>query len=182
MGSYSRDENNQIFSEFASRIGKIVCQYEENEFPEGEKFEVTLNLIALQSLLTQCIEQHRDRGKAESEKSILANPVTATSTTFGIHKGLIKENTFGEETFTYFKLLVHIRHALSHPTAQLETNSTGYTTTGGNPSEEIKAFRFVNAPDNGHNKGKNFCIEIPVKTIRKLVLGLSDLLTKAKTK
>ncbi|MCH7501610.1 MAG: hypothetical protein IH886_16695 [Nitrospinae bacterium] len=175
---FPRDEDNQIFAKFTNRIEKIVLQYEKLELPKGEKFEVTLYIIALQSLLTQCIELHDPMEKADGEKNILAKSVTAPPGLWGIHEELIKENTFNEKPFTYFKLLVHIRHALSHPTEQLKSYSTGYTTTGDDPSEKIKAFRFVHVPD----KNRVFIIEIPVKTIRELVLGLSDFLTTANTK
>lgn len=174
---HPRDENNQIHTEFARRIGKIVRQYEKLELPEDEIFEITLNLIALQSLLAQCKELYDSNKLEHKEKSILDKPVNSSSGIGGIHEKLIKENTFAEEPFTYFKLLVHIRHALSHPTDQLESYSTGYTTTGNDPSKKIEAFRLVHAPD----KNRVFIIEIPVQIIHDLVLGLSDFLATPNT-
>ena len=170
---FPRDENDQIHSQFAFRIGKIVEQYEGLQLPEDGKFEVTLYIIALQSLLTQLQEKH-DAIRDVAKKSKLDQPVPASSDLWGINNKLIQKNTFEENPLTYFKLLTHIRHALSHPTKQLQDNSTGYTTTGNDPSKRIEGFRFVHAP----NPNNNFCIEIDVKTIRELVLGLSDFLNK----
>lgn len=176
-----RDENNQIHAEFARRIGEIVRQYKKVKIPEEEIYEVTLNLIALQSLLAQCKESHDALKPEDRKSSILAKPVANSPGLWGIHKELVKENTF-EEPFTYFELFFHIRHALSHPTDQLKPHSTGYTTTGNNPSRRVEAIRFIRAPDKGPNKDKKFCIEIPVETIQELVLGLSGFMATAKTK
>ena len=56
---YFRDPRNQIYADFAYRIGKIVIQYERIKINE-EKFEATLYLAALKNLMTICNEYVRE--------------------------------------------------------------------------------------------------------------------------
>ena len=61
MSEYIRDEQDQIYADVAYRTGKIIEQYDKyvfqnNSIPFGEKYDVTLLIIALQSLVTNSTE------------------------------------------------------------------------------------------------------------------------------
>ncbi len=46
--------NNEIRAGFAKRIGEIIGQYSEFQEIEDKKYEITLSIMALQSLSTLC--------------------------------------------------------------------------------------------------------------------------------
>jgi hypothetical protein len=154
---YWRDSKNQILADFAFRTGTILCQYEKLKLPFDEKFESTLYIIALQSLLTQCQELYRAMKKADQRKEFLGRNLSEEPELWGLHKGLIKIDSFGKEPITFDIVLTHIRDALSHPTAldlDSEFPSTGYTTIV-DKSGIIKAYCFVSSPDTKKNEIKH---------------------------
>jgi hypothetical protein len=155
---YWRTDDNQILADFAYRAGIILCQYEKLILRNEKKFESTLYIIALQSLLTQCQELYRAMKKADQKKEFLCRLLSEEPELWGLSKGLIKIDSFGKGPITYDTIITYIRNALSHPTAldlNSEFPSTGYTTIK-DKSRIVKEFCFVNSPDTKNNRIKEF--------------------------
>lgn len=192
MGEYYHSKDNQIYADFAYRTGVLVKQYEKNlpDLPVEKQFESTLYIIALQSLLTHCQELIRDMAEADKKKKSFSAEVMNCPGLFGLHKGLIKNNTFSDCITNEF-FLTKIRNALSHPTPLDKSSrypSTGYTTIP-DESGKINTYCFIDSPDTKRNTPKKygkdgeqfiriFRSEISVTTIRDLVLGLSTYLAQ----
>lgn len=142
---YKRDGNNQIQADLAGRIGKIAEQYEQLTpcLEEKDRFDATLHICLLQTLLTSCTELIKSKTDKEFEKEI-------TPLLKEIKYEIIK-NSFVSRV-TNKALLFHIRDALSHPVVtQVSTESlyqiTGYTTEKDENSDQIVAFIFTDSPD-----------------------------------
>ena len=153
---YFRTEDGQIKADFARRLGVILKQYHE-QIISIEKYEVSLTLSILQSLLTNCVELLN--GMKNSDKK--NNPFyqfPIDSQVWGFDDKSIKYNSFLQNQLTIEKILRHIRNALCHPTC-ININSyhktTGYITKGGNIL--IKTLHFVSSPDiNGKGNPKTY--------------------------
>lgn len=223
MGEYYHSENSQIYADFAYRTGVIIKQYEMTlpTLPVNKQFESTLYIVALQSLLTHCQELIRDMTGADREKKHFSADLTESPSVWGLHKGLIKDNTF-DDPITNIFFITKIRNSLCHPTPldkNAEFPSTGYTTIP-DGSGIISTYCFIDSPDTKNNRPKYlserkqascleripgvsikekennegrkffqaekdgkpfvriFRAEIPVKTIRELVMGLSTYLAQ----
>ncbi len=147
MTEYFRDPQNRIRAGFALHAGNLFVQYQRlsASIHPSERYEATLTLCILQSLLTQCAELIKQMSKIESFDWEQA--VTDIPTRWGLRRGFIKEDT-NPETLTYRKFLEHLRNACSHPTdLALESfpMSTGYSTIPG-PTGLVEAFEFVDSP------------------------------------
>lgn len=151
---YNRDENDQIRADFSWRIGQLVSQYENSENQVDNQFEVTLYVIALQSLVTQFQEFYRAMSKSDQNNFDVSEYNTLKY--WEISEELIEKDTFGEKPLTFYKVFCHIRNALSHPTA-LDPNSsfpsTGYTTIP-DASKNIKTICFIDSPETKENRMK----------------------------
>jgi hypothetical protein len=145
---YYRDTENQIRAEFALRVGKLINQYEKSDLLK-DKYEATLYIMALQSLLTQCQELYRAMKDADRKKQFLAKQIEEKNEFWGIRNIFIAKDTFYKGLPTYGDFFNHLRNALSHPTdINLEAHfpSTGYTTVPDN-SGVIKTLCFIDSPD-----------------------------------
>lgn len=148
MVDFFRDPQNRIYADMAYRIGRIINAYNP---PNSEPtFEVTLQLFALQGLLTNCQELIRSFSAMkepiqEFEKSVVDIPLF-----LGIRRDFVKEYNFPEK-LTYKKFLNALRNSFSHPIGSdtalnAEYPSTGYTTVIGT-SETIERIVFWDTPD-----------------------------------
>ena len=87
---YSRPTKDEIRSHFAYRVGEIVRQYRESTKPEDDqKYEATIYLLALQSLLTQCQSLYKNMYKDEN---MLIDPHTAVGIGVANKLSLDKKN------------------------------------------------------------------------------------------
>lgn len=125
---------------------RLLRQYD--ELSEGrtpdERYEATLTLCVLQSLLTNCWEFHKslnDRQRKEQFESV-----------FTTVDSLLKDpdvrvdNQFPGE-LKPSDVLEHLRNALSHPALRdTKPSTTGYTTVI-DPSGLVTRLRFIDSPD-----------------------------------
>ncbi|GAA5225246.1 hypothetical protein [Membranihabitans marinus] len=160
---YYRDIRNQIYADMAYRLGKIVTHYEKVNVDE-EKFEATLNISVLQTLMTHCHEYVRIMTRGDRKNSIFSKTISEAN--WGIDENCWVENTFNEE-LTSQNFIQRIRNGLSHPTnidIDSDFPSTGFTTLK-NKSNTIEVFRFINSPDTRNNRLKEFTEEQVRRTI-----------------
>lgn len=149
---YYRDPRNQIYADIAYRLGRILTQYERTNVKE-EKFESTLCIAVLHSLITNCRELIN-----QMDKKKLFPPLFNTNlenSIWGVNLSCWVENTFNKE-FTLRNFIYTLRNSVSHPTridADTEFPSTGYTTKDVG-SGTIQKYIFINSPDTLNNKLK----------------------------
>jgi hypothetical protein len=153
---YFRTDDGQIQADYARRLGIILKQYHE-QINTTEKYEVSLSLSILQSLLTNCIELLNNLKSGDKKKNPFYEfPID--SSVWGFDDKSIKHNSFFQPEITADKIVRHIRNALSHPT-KIDIKSlhkkTGYITKGDTPL--IEAIIFVSSPDlNGRGNSKPY--------------------------
>jgi len=146
---YFRQPGNRIQAGFALRAGKLLAQYNSltPTLPAHERYDATLAVCVLQSLLTNCTELLK--AMKTSKKELFTQSITDVPTQFGLRRAFITKNTFPKEVkeVALQDVLVHLRNALSHPTATEcpRFPSTGYTTSG-DASGPVSAFRFTDSP------------------------------------
>jgi len=140
---YYRQPNGKIQADFALRAGRLLSQYAtlSASLQESERYEATLMVCILHSILTNCLELI-----GELKKHHWDSPIKDVPGLFGICRSFVVRNAFPGEV-TYAKFIEHIRNALCHPTIaekKPKLPSTGYTTIPG--SGLISKFSFVHSP------------------------------------
>lgn len=161
---YFRTEDGQIQADYARRLGIILKQYHE-QIIATEKYEVSLSLSILQSLLTNCIELLNNLKSSDKKKNpFYEYPID--SAVWGFDDNSIKHNTFFQPELTAEKIVRHIRNALSHPT-KIDIKSlrktTGYITKG--DTTLIETIIFVSSPDlNGRGNSKTYPTKVAAES------------------
>jgi hypothetical protein len=144
---YFREENNKIQAGLALNVGKLICQYSEksNGFPVDQKYDATLVICCLQTLLTNCSELFK--AMKSDCKTELEKQVNDIPSFFGLKKSFVVQDTFTNGKTTYAQFIEHLRNALSHPTCADKGNmlSTGYTTVLDN-TQVINKLVFTDSP------------------------------------
>lgn len=158
LGTFSRREANKVdwFRDperrpqavFALHAGRLLADYfslTENRCEDDgqERYEATLTVCVLQSLLTNCTELLTTM---ETEQKAIFGRVISDKPTWGIQNSQFR-NTFPDDPPTLARVLKHMRNGLSHPTVpqpEVEFPTTGYSTT--NASERVTAFRVTTSP------------------------------------
>ena len=111
--------DDEIRSHFAHRVGKIVRQYSESpKLEDDQKYEATICILALQTLLTQCqslYENMYDDQKKWGKNKFLSDKIPEKPGHLGICKDDIKLNTYSNDANNCISFITHIRNALSHP-------------------------------------------------------------------
>lgn len=149
MSFYTLDKESQIYGDYIKRLGDVLREY-------NGKYEVTLAISTLQSLLTVLIESKlysKQKDVLDSlsyaegvEKIQIINKIVSSKPIFEISKSSIIENTF-VKNLTIKDILKHLRNTLSHPMAGNTRNSrpkTGFYTIQNDIIEKIV---FVESPD-----------------------------------
>jgi hypothetical protein len=146
---YFRDEKNRIRAGFAVHAGKLLEQYTRlsEGVPASERYDATLAICILQSLLTNCWELIEAMRK--HQKGIWSERVRDIPSSFGISPSCVKRNTFSSDPLelSYSEFIGHMRNAFSHPTypeKPPKEPSTGYTTVLDGKGI-ISKFRFVDS-------------------------------------
>jgi hypothetical protein len=180
MGQYWRESQGFIQSDLAFRLGKIILQYDA-VYPISSvgSYNSSLYLSALQTLLTTCNELiHNNDFEFPLRDSYfnILTPITQ-SNQFGLHQGMIIENTFGSNRPKCSVLLNHLRNAMSHPTiTDHESKDAGSGYTSLNEGEVITKYLFVNrSAQNTHQVIK---IVLTVNELRLLTIALSKFLAQ----
>jgi len=143
---YFRQPGNLIQSGFALHAGRLLAQY--CSLTAGlrsqEKYDATLVVCVLQSLLTNCTELLS--AMRASQKPFFSEVITDVPHRWGLTRSFITHDTFPTDV-TLERVLEHMRNALSHPTVSEGTQyaSTGYTTSN-DASGIVSAFRFTDSP------------------------------------
>lgn len=148
---YYEDEQYRVYADIAYRIGQLIKSYESVNNP---KFDTTLNLIALQSLLTNFAEQKPILAGVHHAKEFINRPLYDIPKIMGISKSDIKRDTFLKQT-TVKDFFTHLRNAVSHPVAGTKNYDADYATsfpnTGysaqKNEDGEIESISFWDSPD-----------------------------------
>ena len=152
---YFRDPKNQIYADMAYRIGRIVVQYE-NLVEDDNKFESTLNFIALQNLLTNG-QTYIDSVLKDKRFDYIFKQCIHETEVWGISQSCVCNYTFYEK-MTLENIIRKLRNAVSHPTPidiSSEFCGTGYTTLISS-NGKIEKYSFINSPDTKNNRQKIF--------------------------
>lgn len=150
---YFRTEDGQIQADLAKRLGIILEQYYKLSTDES-KYEVTLTLAILQSLLTNCVELMNGLSRYnKKENPLYKTPIDGRL--WGVTEMNIKINTFSSDQLSIGNVIRHMRNAFSHPTKtsfdQLNY-TTGYTTIPSS-SLAIEEVVITDSPDiDEHNQ------------------------------
>jgi hypothetical protein len=130
----------------AGNAAKLLQQYLRfaASQPETERYDATLTICVLHSLLTQCAELLKYTQLASLPD--LQEPLTELPNSVGLTTSLVVEDTF-PEPLTGVGFLVHLRDALSHPAPDEEFRfrPTGFTSTG-DPSGIIRGYVLTGSP------------------------------------
>ena len=147
----------------AGNAGKLLQQYLTYAATQAEtdRYEATLTICTLHSLLTQCAELLKYT--QVSGLSDLQEPLTDTPNCLGLPASLVVQDTF-PEPLTGAGLLVHLRDALSHPAPDEEFHfrPTGFTTTG-DDGGLIRGYVFTNSPWIKDDMRKPFDVQLPCR-------------------
>ena len=152
---YKLTEDAQIQASFAHRIGQIFLQYEnyQTSLPIEEKFEATLVIALLHSMMAHCAELIKERKPEKMQIGLddlirLANrELNNSPSLLGLTTDCIIERWPSTKAATYRDALQCIRNALSHPLPQNQNRyaRTGYTSEN-NQQNQINAFIFTHSP------------------------------------
>ena len=137
---YARTASGQIQADFARRAGQLLLQYERlsRALPAKDRYESTLTLALLQSMLTICWELLKD---SQSSRR------TSVSALFGLAPECVVQSWPAARGLTYREVFECLRNSLSHPGVQQQAvyPVTGYTTMESG-SGQIEQFEFVWSP------------------------------------
>ncbi len=129
--------------------------------PRPDRYEATLTICTLHSLLTQCAELLKYT--TPSSLSDLEEPLNDHPNCLGLTTSLVVEDTF-PEPLTGAGLLTHLRDALSHPAPdeKFHFRPTGFTTTG-DSGGLIRGYVFTSSPWIKDDKRKPFGVQLPCR-------------------
>jgi len=151
----------------AGNAGKLLHQYLQfagSQSKTEERFEATLTICTLHSLLTQCAELLKHtQVKTHPD---LQEPLSGEPNSLGLTTSLVIEDTF-PETLTGAGLIGHLRDALSHPAPDEEFHfrPTGFTTTG-DDGGVIRGYVFTSSPWIKNDQRQPFGELLPCRTER----------------
>ena len=154
--NYFEDEKHRIQADMALRIGKIAYQYSQLDLPPEQNFTDTLHLCLLQNLLTNCEALMAAMARENGEDLGLKVPLSEM-TDWGLDSVDIRDDSF-ESSLTVEVFLIHLRHAMSHPTGtdiDARFPSTGYHSIP-DAAGMIEAIGFCNSPDTRNNRPSSF--------------------------
>lgn len=146
-------EGFKIRSDYSYRLGKILLQYDECNYPDITNYSSTLHISILQSLLTNCMEMFKSMKEFEQRQSTLSLKLDDLSNYWEINEDMILINTYHKKNFTLHRFFSSIRNALSHPTDILinsKVPSTGFTSRSENG--KISKYIFIDSPDSLDNE------------------------------
>lgn len=146
----------QIHASIAKRVGKILDQYETltRKLPANQRYEATLCLSLLQTLLTQCVELI-DSNELMGLKTALDQPLSNAPSLFGLSSDCVKCNAmWSADKLTHRNVIKSLRDAMSHPNKQTVSTHpvTGFTQylSSTEPLADgrrvIDGFEFVHSP------------------------------------
>ncbi len=146
MNEYVREPGDFIKAGFARNARKLLEQYRSltEGFPETERYDITLLLSVLQSLLTLANEYLMVKQNREENWERIAHDVPKWQ---GLSRSFVKDYTFPED-ITYLRFIESLRNAMSHPAPQLRKPflpTTGYTTVP-DGSGVIARISFTDSP------------------------------------
>ena len=147
MTEYDRSDTGKIQANLALRVGKLLGQYAgiTRHLGEEEKYDATLLICALQTLLTNCYELLE--AMKESDKVMWAAAIDNDNGGLGIADRLVRNNTF-PGVLTRGRFVEHLRNAVCHPTYSDHRPclpSTGYSTVP-DTTGIISTFVFIDSP------------------------------------
>lgn len=142
---YERTEDGQIQAEFSRRAGQILLQYEQlsADLPASERYEATLAVSLLQSLLTSCQELIRTR-RSKALGAVVDRLMLDEPALMGLEADCILQSWPSRRGLTYREVFECLRNALSHPGPQGNSRyaRTGFTTEHAG-SASVSAYVFT---------------------------------------
>lgn len=150
MGYYITKEDGLIQASLAERIGQLLNQYEVAK-PAGssERYDATLSLVLTQSLLTSCYESLM-RDDLPHLSAVKGQKLTDVPSLCGLKWGMVKSFYPGEDEPNFYNLVMHLRHAVSHPLFPKDdgfgVKETGFMAVKGIDGQ-VAAFKFIHSED-----------------------------------
>ena len=146
----------QIHASIAKRVGLILTQYEKRtgDLPANQRYEATLCLSLLHTLLTQCMELI-DSDELSDLKTALDQPLTDKPSLFGLSSDCVQTNTiWSADKLTHRNVIKSLRNSMSHPNKQTYSAYpvTGFTQclSDSEPLEDglrqIEGFELIHSP------------------------------------
>jgi hypothetical protein len=166
MGKYYTNSYGKIYSDLAYRLGVIAEQYDSLQIEDKYKYESTLYICVLQTLLTQFNEIKNEVEKRGADFNIEAiwnedwSYWKIDTTTLSSSK---------DSPLNIKYVLENLRHILSHPNPI--HNTCSYESN--NENDKIIEYKFFRV-----NHGDAFSMEMPTSSLKSLVEKLSDYLSK----
>lgn len=148
---YIETPDGQIQADFARRVGQVLLHYEVGmaRTAPHDSYEATLTICLLQTLLTNCVELIKSKGKHDRTglTAISGRTIAEDPALFGLNPTCITHQWPSDRDLTYREVLQCLRNALSHPLPQQRGafKTTGYTTWKSH-SGQIEGFTFVQSP------------------------------------
>lgn len=147
---YERTSDGQIQAAFAFRAGQLLLQYEtfRTQLAPVERFEATLAVALLQSMLTSCIELLRRKRPPSIVKGLAGRSLLDDPTLMGLEPECVMQQWPSRRGLTYRVVFECLRHALSHPGVQDEAAPyarTGFTTVQ-STSGQVEVYQFTHSP------------------------------------
>ena len=140
-------ERGEIQADFAQRAGQLLSQYGSlsAKVDPAMRFEATLTVCVLQSLLTIFSETPSDKVAARKQPPF-TEAITDIPATWGITRSHVVNDTF-PGVMTLERGLEHLRNALCHPTTSAtKPPSTSYTSIPSDDKRDIDGFTFTDSP------------------------------------
>jgi hypothetical protein len=144
---YFEDPDKKIQAGFALNAGKLLDQYQKiaKTLSESSRYDATLTICVLQSMLTNCKELLESMSK--NQKGDWFEPLSEIPQRWGLKQIFVEKDTY-PAPITYIRFITHLRDALSHPSSpdkKPNLPSTGYISLS-DSSGLIKSFRFTESP------------------------------------
>lgn len=167
MAEYRRDSYGKIYSALAERLLTIVNQYDDLAIEDAYKYESTLYICVIQSLLTQFHEK-RNWAEREGPTDFTKEIWNEDWNFWGIRTEALSSSEKKPLTIKY--VVENLRHILSHPHPESQTCSYESTHENG----KVNKYRFTRK-----NREDTFIMEMRPLSLKALLEKLSNYLSEA---
>ncbi len=171
MGKYYKNNYGKIYSDLAGRLGVIAQQYDSLQIEDKYKYESTLYICILQTLLTQFNEIKNEIEEGKNNDFAIEKIWTEDWDYWKIDTTTLNSSKNNDLKIDY--VLENLRHILSHP--HPISQNIGYESTDEN--DKIAEYKFYRV-----HKGDVFSMEMPTLSLKILVERLSEYLSNVAKK
>ncbi len=167
MGKYYKNTYGKIYSDLACRLSVIAQQYDSLQIEDKYKYESTLYICVLQTLLTQFNEIKNEVEKGGNDDFDIEKVWNEDWNSWKINTTTLSSSKGDSLNIKY--VLENLRHILSHP----HPTSKNCSYESINENDKITEYNFFRV-----NNGDAFSMEMPTSSLKSLVEKLSDYLSK----